>query len=180
MKKVTLLSLVWVFVMAGAAAGADGTAKPAAEESILAASGVSGWVANPLAGSHSWKKFFSDEKVSPSKKAESTWYFDSRTVLKPTTQKLAVKEKVFGAEGATLVWVKVVGLKPIETRYLFYGLSEAKRVVLFFGIFTREDGTVYVEEVDETNEIQKMEAGLQKEVFENLSNAVFKAWWKVW
>ena len=44
----------------------------------------------------------------------------------------------------------------------------------------REDGTLYVEEVDETTDMQKIEPGLQKELFENLSNAVFKRWWKVW
>jgi hypothetical protein len=180
MKKGLLLSFVLVMIMAEAGLGADGTAKPAAEDNILAASGVSGWVANPLVGSHNWKKFFSDEKHTPSKKAESTWCIDSKTVLEPKAEKLTFKEKVLGSEGATLVWVKVIGLKPGETRYLFYGLWQAKSVVLFFGIFVREDGTTYVEEVDETTDIQKMEPGLQKELLENLSNAVFKRWWKVW
>ena len=180
MKNIALLSLVLVIVMAEAALGANGTAKPAEEDNILAVAGVSGWVPNPLAGSHNWKKFFSDEKHSPSKKAEATWYYDSKTVLEPTTQKLAIKDKVLGSEGATLVWVKVAGSKPSETRYLFYGLWQEKRIALFFGIFTREDGTMYVEEVDEANDIQKMEAGLQKEVFENLSSALFKPFWKIW
>jgi hypothetical protein len=180
MKEFTLVSLTLFLMMAGIALGANGTAKPGAEDNILVASGVSGWVPNPLAGNHNWKKFFSDEKVSPSKKAEFAWYLDSKTVMEPTAQKLSLKEKVFETEGATLVWVKVSGSKPAETRYLLYGLWQAKRVVLFFGIFTRDDGTTYVEEVDETTDISNMEPGLQKEIFENLSNAVFKPWWKVW
>ena len=125
MKKRIFLSFVLVIVLAGAALGADGTAKPAPADNVLATAGVSSWVPDPLGGSHSWKKFFSDEKHTPSKKTESTWYYDSKTVLEPKAETLTLKEKVLGSEGATLVWVKVIGAKPSETRYLFYGLWQA-------------------------------------------------------
>jgi cytochrome b len=85
-----------------------------------------------------------------------------------------------GLEGATLVWAKVVGLKPDGIRYLFYALWPEKRVAVFFGIFEKEDGTKYVEDVSEMEDIQKLAPGMMREVFENLFNATFKPWWKVW
>jgi hypothetical protein len=79
-----------------------------------------------------------------------------------------------------LVWTKVVGLKPEGIRYQFYALWPEERVALFFGIFEKEDGIKYVEDISEMEDIQKLAPGFQKEVFESLFNAVFKPWWKVW
>ena len=157
---------------------ADPTRIP--DDKILIDSGIDRWVPNPLVGSHNWKKFFSDEKYSSSKKAESTWYNDSSTAIKATTEKLNFKGKALGLEGASLVWTKVVGLKSTGIKYLFYALWPEKRVALFFGIFEKEDGTKYVEDISEMEDIQKLPPGLSREVLENLFNAIFKPWWKVW
>jgi len=180
MKKITILSFAFIFVIAGISFGSNGPTNRTPDDKILIDSGVSSWIPNPLVGSHNWKKYFSDEKYSSSKKVESTWYYDSKTTLKATSEKLNFKGHPLGLEGATLVWTKVVGLKPTETRYLFYALWPDKRVVLFLGVFEKEDGTKYVEEVSEMAEIQKLDPGLQREVLENLFNAVSKPFWKVW
>jgi hypothetical protein len=180
MKKVTILSLVLLFVIAGISSGSNGIVNRIPDDKILIDSGVYSWVPNPLVGSHKWKKFFSDEKYSSSKKVESTWYYDSKTIIKATTKKLNFKGQALGLEGATLVWTKVVGLKPNGIRYLFYALWPEKRVALFFAIFEREDGTKYVEDVSEMEDIQRMDSGMPREVLESLFNAIFKPWWKVW
>jgi hypothetical protein len=180
MKKGTILSLALVFVIAGIHSGSSGMVNPTPEDKILIDSGVYSWVPNPLVGSHNWKKFFSDEKYSSSKRIEATWYYDSKAIIKASTEKLNFKGQPMGLEGATLVWTKVVGLKPDGIRYLFYALWPEKRVAVFFGIFEKEDGTKYVEDVSEMEEIQKLAPGLLKEVSENLFNAIFKPWWKVW
>jgi hypothetical protein len=180
MKKTTILSVALVFLIAGIHSGSDGIANRIPDDKILIESGISSWVPNPLVGSHNWKKFFTDEKYSSSKTIEATWYYDSKTIIKASTQKLNFKGQPMGLEGATLVWTKVVGLKPNEMRYLFYGLWAEKRLALFFGIFEKEDGTKYVEDVSEMEDIQKLAPGLQKGVFENLLNAVLRPWWKLW
>jgi len=180
MKQIVILSLALVFVTAGIHPVSNGMANPLPEDKILIDSGVPSWVPNPLVGSHNWKKFFSDEKYSSSKKIETTWYYDSQTMIKASAEKLNFKGQAMGLEGATLVWTKVVGLKPDGMRYLFYALWPEKRFALFFGIFEKEDGTKYVEDVSEMEEIQKLGPGLLREVSENLFNAVFKPWWKVW
>jgi len=180
MKKVTIFLFGSLFVIAGIFSGSNAVEKPIPDEKILADSGIDSWVPNPLVGSHNWKKFFTDEKYSSSKKVEATWYYDSKATIKATTEKLNFRGQPLGLEGATLVWVKVVGLKPNEVRYLFYALWPGKKVALFFGIFVKEDGTKYVEEISNMEDIQKLPSGLEKEVIENLSNAIFKSWWKVW
>jgi hypothetical protein len=180
MKKAAILSLLSVFVIASNSSGSNGIVNRIPDDKILIDSGVHSWVPNPLVGSHNWKKFFSDEKYSSSKKVESTWYYDSKTTTKVTTEKLNFKGQPLELEGATLVWIKVVGKKPDEIKHLFYGLWPEKRVALFFGIFGKEDGTRYVEDVSEMNDIQKMDSGMTREVLENLFNAIFKPWWKVW
>ena len=180
MKRVVILSVVLVFVTAGIHPGSNSMANPIPEDKILIDSGVPSWVPNPLVGSHNWKKCFSDEKYSSSKKIETTWYYDSQTMIKASTEKLNFTGQPMGLEGATLVWTKVVGLKPDGIRYLFYALWPEKRFALFFGIFEKEDGTKYVENVSEMEDIQRLAPGLLREVSENLFNAVFKPWWKVW
>lgn len=160
--------------------GSYGQVNRIPDDKILIDSGVPGWVPNPLIGNHNWKKFFSDEKYSSSKRVESTWYFDSQTMVKATAEKLNFRGQPMGLEGATLVWTKVIGLKPDGMKYLYYALWPEKRVILFFGIFEREDGIKYVEDVSEKEDIPKLGPGLLKEVLENLHHAVFKAWWKVW
>jgi hypothetical protein len=179
MKKVTILSLSLFFMIAGIHSG-NTAPNPISDDKILIDSGVSNWVPNPLVGGHNWKKFFSDEKYSPSKRIESTWYFDPKTMLKASTEKLNFKGQPMGLEGATLVWTKVVGLKLDGTRYLFYALWPEKRVALFFGIFEKEDGTKYFEDVSEMEDIQKLPPGLLRDMSENLFNVTFKSWWKVW
>ena len=79
-----------------------------------------------------------------------------------------------------MAWVKVVELKTNRTKYLYYAVWPEKRVALFFGIFEKEDGTKYVEDVSEKEDIQQVPAGLMKEALESLHNALFKSWWKVW
>jgi hypothetical protein len=180
MKKIAILSLALVFVIPGIHSGSNGMVNRIPDDKILIDFGVDSWVPNPLVGSHSWKKFFSDEKYSPSKKVETTWYYDSKTIIKATTEKLNFKGKPMGLGKATLVWTKVVGLKPNGIKYLFYALWPEKRVALFFGIFEKGDGTNYVEEVSEMEDIQKLAPGLPREVLENLFNAISKPWWKVW
>jgi hypothetical protein len=180
MKRAAILSLALVFVIASIDSASDGATNPLPDDKILINSGVYSWVPNPLVGSHKWKKFFSDEKYSSSKKVESTWYYDSKMMIKATAENVTFKGQPMSLEGATLVWTKVVGLKTDATRYLFYALWPDKHVALFLGIFEKEDGTKYVEEVGEMEDIQKLTPGLQREVLENLSNAVFKPWWKVW
>jgi len=180
MKKVTIFSLALFFVTAGIYSGSSGMVDPIPDDKILVDSGVYSWVPNPLVGSHDWKKFFSDEKYSSSKRIEATWYYDSKTITKGSKEKLNFRGQPMGLEGATLVWTKVVGLKPDGTRYLFYALWPEKRFALFFGIFEKEDGTKYVEDVSEMEDIQKLAPGLLREVSENLFNAIFKPWWKVW
>jgi hypothetical protein len=176
MKKFTIFSFALVFMMVGIHSGSHGIP----DDKILIDSGVSSWVPNPLIGSHDWKKFFSDEKYSSSKRVESTWYVDSKTMIKGGAEKLNFKGQPMELEGSTLVWTKVVGLKPEGIRYQFYALWPEERVALFFGIFEKEDGIKYVEDVSEMEDIQKLAPGFQKEVFESLFNAVFKPWWKVW
>jgi len=180
MGKVTILSLALVFMIAGIHSGSNGMENRISEDKILIDSGVYSWVPNPLVGNHNWKKIFSDEKFSSSKRIETTWYYDSKTIIKASTEKLNFKGQPMGLEGATLVWAKVVGLKPDGIRYLFYALWPEKRVAVFFGIFEKEDGTKYVEDVSEMEDIQKLAPGMMSEVFENLLNAIFKPWWKVW
>jgi hypothetical protein len=180
MKKFAILSLAMVFVIVGNHSGSFGVVNRIPDDKILIDAGVSSWVPNPLVGSHDWKKFFSDEKYSSSKKVESTWYFDSKTMIKGTTEKLNFKGQPMGLEGATLVWTKVVGLKPEGIQYLLYALWPEKRVALFFGIFEKEDGIKYVEDVSEMEDIEKLAPGLLREVLENLYNAISKPWWKVW
>ena len=180
MKKLTILALTMVFVIAGHHSGSYGTVNRIPDDKILIDSGAPNWVPNPLVGSHNWKKFFSDEKYSASKRVESTWYFDSQTMIKSATEKLNFKGQPMGLEGATLVWVKVVGLKPEGIKYLLYALWPEKRIILFFGIFEKEDGVKFVEDVSEMEDIQKLAPGFQKEVLENIHQAVFKPWWKVW
>jgi hypothetical protein len=180
MKTVALFSIALVIVAAGIAYGSNGTINRIPDDKILIESGVSSWVPNPLVGNHNWKKWFSDEKYSSSKSAESTWYYDSKTMMKATKEEIKLKGQPMSLEGATLVWTKVVGLKPDGTRYLFYAFWPDKRAALFFGIFEKEDGTKYVEDIGEMEDIQKLAPGLQKEVLENLFNAVTKPWWKLW
>jgi len=180
MKQVTILSLALFFVIADIHSGSNSIANLVPDDKILIESGVNSWVPNPLVGNHNWKKFFSDEKYSSSKRIETTWYYDSKTIIKTGTEKLNFKGQAMGLEGATLVWIKVVGLKPDGIRYLFYALWPEKRVAMFFGIFEKEDGTKYVEDVSEMEDIQKLAPGLPREVFENLFDAISKPWWKVW
>jgi hypothetical protein len=40
----------------------------------------------------------------------------------------------------------------------------------------KEDG----EDISKMEDIQKLPSGLEREVIENLFNAIFKPWWKVW
>ena len=180
MKKNMILLFGLLFVMVGIFPGSHAEVKRIPDDQILIDSGIDRWVPNPLVGSPKWKKFFSDEKFSSSKKAETTWYYDPKAKIKATTEKLKFKGQPMGLEGATLVWTKVVGLKPDELRYLFYALWPEKKVALFFGIFEEEDGTKYVEDISEMEDIQKLAPGLSREVLENLFNAISKPWWKVW
>lgn len=180
MKRFTNLIFALIFVIAGISSGSNGIASLIPDDQILINSGVDSWVPNPFLGSHKWKEFFSDEKHSSSKKTEWIWYYDSETVIKATNEKLNFKGQALGVGGATLVWVKVVELKINKTMLLFYGLWPEKRITLFFGIFEKEDGTKYFEEISEMEDIQKMAPGLPREVLENLFKAIFKSWWKVW
>ncbi len=175
-----MLILAVFFAILGIFSGIDGIANTITDEKILAQSGVDRWVPNPLVGSHKWKKFFSDEKHSPSKEAESIWHYDSKGILKATSEELTFKGEGLKLEGATLVWVKVVGVKTKGTRFLFYALWPENRIVLFFGIFERGDGTKYFEDINIMGDIKKMDPGLEREVLENLFNAIYKPWWKLW
>jgi len=179
MKKIAIVSLILVFMVVGIHSGSYGQANRIPDDKILIDSGIDSWVPNPLVGSHNWKKFFSDEKYSPSKQIESTWFFDTKTVIKGTTEKLNVKGQPTGLGGATLGWIKVEGIKPPGIKYLYYGIWPEKRVGLFFGIFEKEDRTKYVEDVSEMENIEKLDPGLMREVLENLFNTVTKPWWKV-
>jgi hypothetical protein len=167
-------------VLAGFSLEGNAEVKGIPDDKILIDSGIDSWVPNPLVGSHKWKKFFTDEKYSSSKKVEATWYYDSQTTIKATTEKLNLGGQPLGLKGATLVWTKVVGLKPDEVRYLYYALWPEKKVALFFGIFGKEDGTKSLEHIGKMEDIQKLPSGLEREVIEDLFNAVFKPWWKVW
>lgn len=180
MKKVIIFIFGSLFVIAGISFASGAEVKRLPDEKILIDSGIDSWVPNPLVGRHKWKKFFTDEKYSSSKKVESTWYYDSHTTIKATTQKLNFGGQPLGLEGTTLVWAKAVGLKPNEVRYLFYALWPEKKVALCFGVFTKEDGTKYVEDISKMEDIEKLPSGLEREVVENLFNAVFKPWWKMW
>lgn len=180
MKKLAVWSVTWLFVIAGLASESDGSANRLPDDKILIDSGGPSWVPNPLVGSHNWKKFFSDEKYSSSKKAESIWYFDSKTTIKASSEKVNFSGQAIGLEGATLVWVKVVELKTNRARYLYYALWPEKRIALFFGIFEKEDGTKYFEDVSEKEDIQTLAPGMMREVLESLISAVFKPWWKPW
>ena len=180
MKKAVILLLALVFVTAGIHPVNNSMANPIPEDKILIDSGVQSWVPNPLVGTHNWKKFFTDEKYSLSKTIETTWYYDPKTMIKASAEKLNFKGQPMGLEGATLVWTKVVGLKPDGIRYLYYALWPEKRFVLFFGIFEKEDGTKFVEDVSEMEDIPKLAPGSMREVSENLFNTVSKPWWKVW
>jgi len=180
MKKVAMWSFALIIAISGIFSGSQGTPSRVLDDKILIDSGVPSWVPNPLEGSHKWKKFFSDEKYSSSKKTELVWYYDSKTATKATTEKLNFKGQVLGLEGATLAWVKVVGSKPNMIMLLFYALWPEKRIALFFGIYEKEDGTKYLEDISEMEDIEKMAPGLPREVLENLFNAIFKPWWKVW
>jgi hypothetical protein len=178
-KKVIILLFGLLFVVTGISSGSNAEVKRIPDDKILIDSGIYDWVPNPLVGSHSWKKFYSDEKYSPSKKAETVWYYDSKKTIKTTTEKLNFKGQALGLEGATLVWTKVVALRSDGVKYLFYAFWPEKKVVLFFGIFEK-DGTKYVEDISEMEDIQRLAPGLSREVLENLFNAIFKPWWKVW
>jgi len=179
MKKSAAYSVALVFMIATLCPGSNITANPLPDDKILIDSGVSSWVPNPLVGSHNWKKVFSDE-YSSSKKAESIWYYDSKTTIKATAEKLNFKGQAFGLEGSTLAWVKVVELKTDRSKYLYYALWPEKRVALFFGIFEKDDGTKYVENVGEEEDIKGLAPGLMRDALEGLFNALFKSWWKVW
>ena len=180
MKKLAAYFTTLVFVIVGLCSECNSAANPLPDDKILIDSGVPSWVPNPLVGRHNWKKCFSDEKYSPSKKAQSIWYYDSKTTIKAKAEKLNFKGQALGLEGATLAWVKVVELKTNRTKYLYYAVWPEKHVALFFGIFEKEDGTKYVEEVSEKEDIQQVPTGLMREALESLFNALFKSWWKVW
>ena len=180
MKKVAVWSVALVFVIVSLSSERTGTANPLSDDKVLIDSGVYSWVPNPLVGSHNWKKCFSDEKYSSSKKVESIWYYDSKTTIKAYAEKLNFKGQVLGLEGATLVWVKVIELKTNRMKYLYYALWPEKRVALFFGIFEKEDGTKYVEDISEKEDIQTLAPGMMRDALESLFNAVLKRWWKVW
>jgi hypothetical protein len=102
MKKVTVWSVALVFVIAGLSSESNGRANPLPDDKILIDSGISSWVPNPLVGSHNCKKFFSDEKYSSSKRAESIWYYDSKTTIKASAEKLNFKGQPLGLGG--LLW----------------------------------------------------------------------------
>jgi hypothetical protein len=180
MKRFTILFLALIFVITGISPGSNKTETPMPNENILIESDVDSWVPDPLLGTHKWKKFFSDEKHTPSKKPEFEWYYAPEMVIKETIEKLNYKGQASGLVGATLAWVKVVELKNNRTMWLFYGIWPEKRITLFFGIFEKEDGTKYFEDISEMEDIQKMAPGLSKEVLENLFKAISKPWWKVW
>jgi len=180
MKKANILILGFFFAILSIFSGSDGIANANTDEKILTQFGVDSWVPNPLVGSHNWKKCFSDEKYSSSKKVESIWYYDSKTTIKASAEKLNFKGQVLGLEGATLVWVKVIELKTNRMKYLYYALWPEKRVALFFGIFEKEDGTKYVEDISEKEDIQTLAPGMMRDALESLFNAVLKRWWKVW
>ena len=180
MKKVAAYFAALVFGIASLCSECNSTANPLPDDKILIDSGVSSWVPNPFVGSHNWKKVFSDDKYSSSKNAESIWYYDSKTTTKATAEKLNFKGQAFGLERATLAWVKVVELKTNRIKYLYYALWPEKRVALFFGIFEKDDGTKYVEDVSEEEDIKGLAPGLMRDALESLFNAPFKSWWKVW
>ena len=180
MKKAMILLFGLLFVIAGISSGSNAEVKRIPDDKILIDSGVDSWVPNPLVGSHKWKEFFSDEKYSSSKKAESIWSYDSKTIIKASAEKLNFKGQALGLEGATLAWVKVVELKTNRMKYLYYALWPEKRVALFFGIFEREDRKKYVEDISEKEDIQTLAPGMMREALESLFNAVSKPWWKVW
>lgn len=179
MKKVSKMIFVLFIVMLFTPLDHIQSSNVTPEEKILIASGIDPWVPNPLVGEHKWKKFFSDEKFTESKKAETIWYYDSKTEIKAKGEKLNLKGQPLSLEGATLVWVKSVDLKNNRTNYLFYALWPEKKAALFFGIFEKEDKTKSFEEIGEMEEVSKMAPGLEREVLENLINAVFKPWWKI-
>ena len=180
MKKVAAYFVTLVFAIGSLFSECNSAANPLPDDKILMDSGVPSWVPNPLVGNHNWKKYFSDDRYSPSKKAESIWYHDSKTAIKAKAEKLNFKGQALGLEGATLAWVKVVELKKNTTKYLYYAVWPEKRLALFFGIFEKEDGTKYVEDVSEEEDIKGLAPGLMKDALESLFNAVFKSWWKVW
>jgi hypothetical protein len=180
MKKAALLSVAFVVLFAGLSHGANEQKTRQPDDRILADSGIPDWVPNPLTGTHPWKKVFSDEKYAPSKQAEEVWYFDHKGAIKATREKATIGGQDVALEGATLVWIKVAGLKPERVRYLFYAFWPSKRVALLYGIFENDDGTKYVETVGEMVEVAKAEPGYQKAAIETLSEAVFKPWYKVW
>ena len=107
MKKVATYLVALVFVIASLCSECNSAANPLPDDKILIDSGVTSWVPNPLVGSHNWKKCFSDDKYSSSKKAESIWYYDSKTTIKATAEKLNFKGQALGLEGATLAWVSI-------------------------------------------------------------------------
>jgi hypothetical protein len=179
-KKALILLFEFLFVIVGIFSEGNAEVKRIPDDKILIDSGIDSWVPNPLVGSRNWKKFFSDEKFSTSKKVETTWYYDPKATIKATTEKLNFKGQALGLEGATLVWTKVVGSEPNGVKYLFYALWPKKKVALFFGIFEIEDGTKYVQDISEMEDIEKLSPGLAREVLEKLFNAILKPWWKVW
>lgn len=179
MKKTIILLFGLFFMMVHISSESSAVATRIPDDKILIDSGIERWVPNPLVGSPKWKKFFSDEKYSSSKKAETTWYYDPKTMIKATTEKLNFKGQALELKGASLVWAKVVGLKSNEVKYLYYALWPEKKAALFFGIFEKEDGTKYVQEISEMEDIQKLPPGLSRTVLENLFDAILKPWWKV-
>lgn len=180
MRKANILTLAVCFAILAIFCGDNGRAIAITDEQILSQSGIDSWVLNPLVGSHKWKKFFSDGKNSSSKEAESLWYYDSKGIIKATSEKLNLKGEEMKLQGATLVWVKVAGLRTKETRFLFYALWPETRVALFFGIFEKGDGTKYFEDIGIMGDVKKMDPGLEREILENLFNAIYKPWWKLW
>jgi hypothetical protein len=180
MKRFAILFLAFIFVITWISSKSNTAETPMPDENILIESGVDHWIPNPLLGSHKWKKFFSDEKHTSSKKPELEWSYAPETVTKATAEKLNFKGKALGIVGATLAWIKVVELKNNRTMWLLYGIWPEKRITLFFGIFEKEDGAKYFEEINEMEDIQKMTPGLQREVLENLFKIISKPWWKVW
>lgn len=179
MKTLSIMIIVLVMVMLFTLPDHTRSSNATPKDKILTASGIDPWVPNPLVGEHKWKKFFSDEKFTESKKAETIWYYDSKTEIKPKGEKLNLKGQPLSLEGATLVWVKSVDLKNNRTNYLFYALWPEKKAALFFGIFEKEDRTKSFEEIGEMEEVSRMAPGLEREVLENLINAVFRPWWKI-
>ncbi len=179
MKKVSIMVSVFVMVMLFTSTDNTRSSNPASEDKILIVSGIDPWVPNPLVGEHRWKKFFSDEKFTQSRKPETIWYYDSKAEMKAKGEKLNLKGQPLSLEGSTLVWVKSVDLKNNRSNYLFYALWPEKKIALFFGIFEKEDRTKSFEEIGEMEEVSKIAPGLEREVLENLINAVFRPWWKI-